>query len=274
MIWKLIKWAHSSALGQGAGKASTGEQAADLGPPEGFVDIPQRPFDPKNGDFQTVWRGLLELEHVFFPVFLSLDSASMTPETARPIRAEDLEQRILYVQNDGLSQGALQSFNVIYSDPRLLESGTMCQRMKPEPYLEHVLFDPNTVGLAFNPPSRVMKRVLAEDTLYINKVGVAELIGFLQVGCSEPEGTTYCELAKEAFGKELYYQTLYYWAKCFRDPRPGDDWQHCYLEKLKSYHALDFPGARERAANELAWYINEHGGTIEHSSLMASWGIG
>ena len=273
MIWKLLKSIFASEPNSSVTEDRPGEEAALEGPPEGFVEIPNRPYDPSNGDFQTVWKPLLELEHVLFPVFLSLDQ-NITPETARPLKMSDLDQKILYVQSDVFGNGALQPFNVFYSDPRLLQPGTMCQQMKPGAYLEHILYDPNSVGVAFNPSSRVMKRVLEEDTLYINKIGIAELVGFLQVGEAEPRDRPYSELAKDAFRRELYFQALYFWAKCYRGPRPGDSWQECYLEKLKAYYVLDFPGSRERAASELAWYMNEHGGTVEHSTLMANWGIG
>lgn len=256
----------------GATSEQTETESEVQGVPEGFIDIPRRPFDLASGDFHHAWGPLLELSNASFPVFLNL-SALPGVDEARPLRASDLQQQVLYVQCYNAS-GALEPYNVFYSDTRLLKPGTMLQQMQPRAYLEHVLYDPNSVGVAFNPPSRVTCRLPEEDTFYMNKSGIAELVGFLDVGANEPQEQLYCDLACEAFGRDRYFEVLYYWAKSYRCPREGDDWRACYMEKLKSYHALDFPGSRERARAELSWFMREFGATPEHSVLLESWSIG
>ncbi len=234
--------------------------------PSGFKRIPTRPIHANSGEFHSLWGPLLHQKEVYVPSFDELPD--MTPDSARPVKASEITRKALYVQNN--MNGQMQSFNVLYTDTRLFTSTQLFSSMSPVSYLKEVLFDTTAAGVAFNPPSRVMKRDLG-DVTYLMKTGIAELIGFLETGGIEPDGTPYSQLAVEAFNKNQPYQVLYYWMKSYRTPRLNDDWKQAEASKLKAYWELNFPGSRKRAKGELDWFMNTHGANPELETLSAFW---
>ena len=91
----------------------------------------------------------------------------------------------------------------------------------------------------------------------LNREGVAEMIGFLEVK-DNPDGRPFHVLANEAAARGEHYQVLYYWGRSYRTPRAGDDWKQCEVAKLRAYEAMDFPGSRQRARSELQWMMSTH----------------
>lgn len=231
-----------------------------------FKPIPTRKPAPNDGDFHGLWSPLLQLEAVYTPSFI-LDSFPLpeTSQTARSINIKDLNEKVLYVQAD--FNGSLERFNVLYTDTRLFNDPTVVTKHNPLEYLKEVLYDTQSGGVAFNPPSRVMNRDVG-DVTYLFKTGIAEVIGFLESKGLEPSNRPYHELALEAAKQNKPFQVLYYWARSFRTPRADDDWKQAELVKVQAYHELNFPGSRERALGELKWFLETHGANPEGSALL------
>ena len=234
--------------------------------PVNFTRIPTQPIQSNPGDFHLLWGPLLNIKEVYAPSFDEFPA--MSPDTVRPVKASEVIKKSLYVEYE--INGTPQLFNVLYTDIRLFTSTQMLRKLAPVKYLEEVLFDTNSVGVAINSPSRIMRRDVG-DVTNITKTGIAELIGFLETGGNEPEGIPYSQLSIDSFNKNKPYQALYYWMKSYRTPRPDDNWKQAESAKLKSYWDLNFPGARERALGELNWFINTHGATPELEFLSGSW---
>ena len=138
MLWKLVKGLFrfmfsSSSREQGSSEPAETEQSAGglTGEqPEDFVVIPVREYDPRNGDFHKVWGALLELENIYFPVFVNFEKFAMTPENARPLRMEDLDEQYLFVQSDAFGNG-MELFDVMYTDTRNLGARNDAQGHEP-----------------------------------------------------------------------------------------------------------------------------------------------
>jgi len=248
------------------GEASSAEPEIDLCD---FQPIPTAPLLPDNSNFVEVWRPVLTLEYVYWPVYIDFSALPQSPSEARIVKTDELNESVLYVQN--YVGDELVPFNIVYTDSRIMKSGTMIKRCKPHGYFDQVLYDPNTAGLSFNQASRVMDRDIGDYT-FLNKEGLAELIGFIQTQGNEvPVDQPYHEFVRSAAAEGKLYEVLYYWGRSYRTPRPGDDWTTVHLEKLHALWNLDFSGSRQRAAAGIQWFIENHGETPERVKTLRSW---
>lgn len=242
------------------------EELHEMFPETGDYNI----VPPTQGSFLEAWSGMKSLEHLYYPVYGMLESMDKALEEKGlgQVLTSDVEESYLYVQSDMNGTG-LEPYNAVYSDPRLINSGGMVKRQSPLNFLIWAIHSEFAVGIAFNPRSRVCDKDVFN--YFINKHGVAEVIGYLQADASREGRRPFHELALEAAGRGADYEVLYYWGRSYREPRDGDDWVQCELAKLQAYWAADYPGSKGRAISELEWFIGEHGSTPERTAQLARW---
>lgn len=155
-----------------------------------------------------------------------------------------------------LPNGGAMKQAAVYTELKWLNHQEFIREVEAREWLEEIVHFPEADGVALNPNTRFLSDHYPGVLVSANRFAVAELIGF--VSAADSPGQPYHELANQAYDQGKYYEVLYYWGRSFRTPRPGDDWKRAEAAKLRAYYALDFPGSRERARNELEWMTNTH----------------
>jgi hypothetical protein len=239
-------------------------ELADMFPDTGDYTI----VPPTQSPFLVAWSGLKTLDNLYYPVYGLLESMEQQrlEKGLGQVTTADLDPDLLYVQGD--TTGSTEPYHAVYSDVRLLDDGTTITELPPLAYLRWAIQDTFAAGVAFNPASRVCDKQVFN--YFINKHGLAEVIGYLEADTGDDRGQPFHELALAASERGDHYQVLYYWARSYREPRHGDDWTLCELAKLQAYHAVDYPGSMDRALSELEWFLGEHGSTPEREALLAT----
>ncbi|MBN1419340.1 MAG: hypothetical protein JXP34_11215 [Planctomycetes bacterium] len=223
-----------------------------------------RIIPPRQGKWEEMWGGLRDIDDMFLPVFgLESLNDALKKKGYGNVKVSDFKPEHLFIEQT-TPQGTLQ-FIAAFTDHRLLNDGVLFQTIRPIDLLRDALADEKIDGVYFNPRCRVCDRDWG--AYGINRFGVAELIGYLE-GAPDRSGRPYHELALQAEREGKPHQVLYYWGMSFREGRPGDDWRRAELAKIRAYHALDFPGAKDRAVGEVEWFIKNHGGSAEANGLL------
>lgn len=219
---------------------------------------------PSEGSWDTMWAPLKQSKQLYVPVY-GLDDLSdvMEKNSYASMPWKEFGPHALRVQ----SFNKRSSFDMlaVYSDEKLLNTGTIYQNVTPRDILHAALNEPNLDGVFFNARSRACDK--AVFGYGVNRHYLAELVGYLEAPTDEGDKPWH-ELALAAEAAGQLHQVLYYWGRSYRQPRQGDDWKKAEFAKIRAYHALNYPGARERAVTELKWFVDTHGRSPEANALM------
>lgn len=144
-----------------------------------------------------------------------------------------------------------------YTDLALLSNKEMIHEQSAYEWLKDALYMEESDGIVINPKTRFMREEISPTYFSLNRHGVAELLGFLEVQ-DEGKDVAFHELANRAYEQKKYFQVLYYWGRSYRTPRTNDDWKKAESAKLHTYFELNYPSSQERARSELEWMTKNH----------------